>query len=96
MDELLEHLKQLYEESEDNSYYYEEEHSTYFKNSKLSDECICLANMYLVTSNGGCNWDNIYILRDNGYKVFAGERDSFGWLTGCIRKEDDKRILVYG
>ena len=28
------------------------------------------------------------------YRVFAGEKDSFGWLTGCILTR--KGILVFG
>lgn len=51
---------------------------------------------FLICDDGTCNWNNINILRRNGYRVFSGERDSFGWLTGCIQKRGDKRILVYG
>jgi hypothetical protein len=48
----------------------------------------------LISSEGGCNWDNINILREKGYRVFPGEKDSFGWLTGCIKT--NKGIIVYG
>ena len=51
---------------------------------------------YLITNEGTCNWKQIWKLRDSGYDVFAGDEDSFGWLTGCIRKHGDDRILVYG
>ena len=50
----------------------------------------------LISDNGGCNYENISILRNNGYDVFAGEKDSFGWLTGCVQKEGSNKILVYG
>ena len=53
-----------------------------------------LSNELLITDQGLCNWNNIKILRSNGYRVYAGEKDSFGWLTGCIRK--DNYVLVYG
>lgn len=95
MEKLLKLLELLYGE-QDNSYYYEPERSTYFKESELSIKVEGLCNEYLIGSNGGCNWDNITILRNNGYNVFAGERDSFGWLTGCVQKQGDKRIMVYG
>jgi hypothetical protein len=29
-----------------------------------------------------------------GYFVFPGERDSFGWLTGCLQTK--KGIIVFG
>ena len=48
----------------------------------------------LITSEGACNWDNISTLKENGYNVFPGDQDSFGWLTGCIRTK--KGIIVYG
>lgn len=54
----------------------------------------------LITDTGACNWDNIHQLQEEGFKVYAGDKDSFGWLTGCIsiRKSGEKfnRILVYG
>jgi len=52
------------------------------------------ASEFLITSNGGCNLDNINKLKEAGFDVFAGEKDSFGWLTGCIRTS--KGIIVYG
>ena len=57
----------------------------------LAEEYAC---GYLITDGGACNWENIMKLRSGGYEVFAGDKDSFGWLTGCIAK--DKLCLVYG
>jgi len=51
------------------------------------------ATELLVTINGKCNWNNHDILKRNGYSVFAGEQDSFGWLSGCITTK--KGILVF-
>ena len=55
---------------------------------------IGLCNDYLIDDDGTCNWRNIETLRQHGYRVYAGEKDSFGWLTGCVEK--DGRILVFG
>ncbi len=68
----------------------------YFDRCELVDNIEGRANKLLITEGGKCNWDNISIVRANGFRVFAGERDSFGWLTGCIQKNGDNRILVYG
>ena len=92
--ELLRALELLYSE-EDNS---EEgdDGCRYFKRSHLSDYCEMLCNGELITSGGQCNWSMIKALNSKGYDVFAGDRDSFGWLTGCVQKDGDDRILVYG
>lgn len=57
----------------------------------ICSEC----NKYLIKSDGRCNWININILKLLQYSIFPGEKDSFGWLSGCITKEG-KPILVYG
>lgn len=67
-----------------------------FQSGELVDRVEGLCCEELITSNGGCNWANIKILRENGYDVFAGDKDSFGWLTGCVQRKGDNRILVYG
>ena len=94
-EELCRSLEALYRtsekgEEEDGKYYFDTVGDT------LGHYCELLANGELITNDGQCNWDMICELRRRGYRVFAGEKDSFGWLTGCIRKEDDGRILVYG
>lgn len=48
----------------------------------------------LITGSGDCNWKRIRQLRNEGYRVYAGDEDSFGWVTGCIQKDD--KVLVYG
>lgn len=59
--------------------------------ARIIDGLACGA---LISSNGRCNWTNIKKVEGAGYRVFAGEQDSFGWLTGCISTK--KGIIVYG
>lgn len=70
-------------------------------NTKLDEDyksfisyAVGLAESVLIDNNGQCAWDNHEILDDFGFHVFPGERDRFGWLTGCI--QTTKGILVYG
>ena len=63
-------------------------------NNELVDKASCLACGELMDNNGGCNWRAHKTLDDAGFYVFAGEKDSFGWLSGCIRTK--KGIVVYG
>ena len=55
---------------------------------------VSLATELLIDDQGQCNWDNIDILQEEGFYVFPGERDSFGWLTGCISMMNG--TIVYG
>lgn len=57
-------------------------------------EIIWLANEVLILNNGGCNWDNINELKANNFHVRAGEKDSFGWLSGIITTS--KGEIMYG
>lgn len=94
-EELCRALEVLYNSTEKG----EEEGGEYYFGTvgyTLGHYCELLANGELITSDGQCNWDMIRELRDRGYRVYAGEKDSFGWLTGCIQKHGDERILVYG
>ena len=61
----------------------------YYKPHPLTTAVIYLANEHLAD-----NYDNIHLLKKNGYNVFAGEQDRFGWLTGCIQLK--KGIIVFG
>lgn len=53
-----------------------------------------LACSALITSESRCYWQNINELKKLGFDVYAGEKDSFGWLTGCIQTE--KGVIIYG
>lgn len=92
VDKLVEALKKI-EESK------EVKEKQYLTNGYFSDlhpliqEARNLACDALISKSGCCNWDNINKLKESGYKVFPGERDSFGWLTGCIRTS--KGIVVF-
>ena len=55
----------------------------------LSAEC----NAWLI-SGGSPNFDRISELKRNGFNVHAGERDSFGWLSGVV--ERNGRELIFG
>lgn len=44
----------------------------------------CLANHLLIDDHGSCNYENHERLEKHGYRVRAGETDSFGWLSGRI------------
>ena len=93
-EELCRALEVLYNSPEKG----EEEGEYYFDTvgNTLGYYCELLANGELITNDGQCNWDMIMKLRGRGYRVYAGDKDSFGWLTGCIQKHGDERILVYG
>lgn len=93
METLLKSLEELY--SNENDIFIEEDFIS-FQDSELHSRIRGLCNELLITKDGGCNWGNIEFVRSNGYRVFAGEKDGFGWLTGCIRKINDKRVIVYG
>lgn len=90
MNELMKALDELFNSKD------VEVEDGYFKSGEIVDRAEELCCEQLITAKGGCDWENIKILRENGYRVFAGEKDSFGWLTGCVQRNGDNRILVYG
>lgn len=68
----------------------------YAKTTPATEECEEMANALLIRMDGRCNWENIRKLGGYEFSVYAGEKDSFGWLTGCIGFPDGERVLVYG
>jgi hypothetical protein len=50
-----------------------------------------LANRYLI---GDESYEHIENMKKNGYDVYPGEHDRFGWLTGCIKTE--RGIIIFG
>ena len=68
----------------------------YAKTTPATEECEEMANALLIRMDGRCNWENIRKLGGYECSVYAGENDSFGWLTGCIAYPDGERVLVYG
>lgn len=53
-----------------------------------------LAGELLIGESGRCNWVSINYLRDNGYRVYPVDRDSFGWLVGGIKTK--KGLVTFG
>jgi len=73
----------------------EDSDNTYLKSEiKLVENIIDLATNELIDDNGHCIWENHEVLNKAGFPIFCGERDRFGWLTGCIQTK--KGIIVYG
>ncbi len=64
------------------------------QNTPEMQAIVSLATELLINDQGQCNWDNIALLQEEGFYVFPGERDSFGWLTGCISMMNG--TIVYG
>ena len=60
----------------------------------LIQEALSIANGELITSTGGCNWAAHDKLEAAGFRVKAGDKDSFGWLTGLICTK--KGTIMYG
>jgi len=52
------------------------------------------ASEALIDDEGKCIWESHRLLSENGFYVFPGERDRFGWVTGCIQTK--KGIIVFG
>lgn len=88
IDDFTETVENTDEESEDYG-------MVFINSSPYCDICEALANAYLITDKGGCNWENIHKLQKFGFKVYPGDYDSFGWLTGCIENPNG-HVLVYG
>lgn len=65
------------------------------ENAVLMDKIEALAQEVLITADGHPDYKSIQDMKKYGYKVYAGERDSFGWLTGCIQKGNGP-IFVFG
>lgn len=74
-----------------------DDYDMYLSNSQYSNEIteiINIANTVLIDENGNNIYEYEEYLRSNGFNIFAGEQDRFGWLSGCIQTK--KGIIVYG
>ena len=67
---------------------------TYDDFHPLVQNVVVLADELLITNTGSCNWTAHKLLKDAGFPVTCGERDSFGWLSGVIHTT--KGMVVYG
>ena len=62
---------------------------------ELISEIVGAADSVLISEEGQPLFEEMDKLwNDYGYFVFPGERDRFGWLTGCIQTK--KGIIVFG
>ena len=57
----------------------------------LVSAVIYLSNKYLV---GDGHYEHMQNMIKNGYDVYPGEHDSYGWITGCIKTT--RGIIVFG
>ena len=95
VDELIRSLERLY--SMENPAVSKEENGVFFDIIEpLANYIEGMACSELINSDGSCNWFNIDKVMKAGYEVYAGDKDSFGWLVGCIQKEGSDHILTYG
>lgn len=53
-----------------------------------------LANECLIGDDGHPIRSQMDIISENGFSVFPGEVDRFGWLTGCI--ELSRGLIIFG
>ena len=59
----------------------------------IINTALLYASDVLIDENGKNIWSNHDILEEVGFRVFVGEQDSSGWLSGCI--QTNKGILIY-
>jgi hypothetical protein len=62
--------------------------------SILIKNAINKADGALIDDEGHPIWEFHDFLGENGFHVFPGEKDRFGWITGCIQTK--KGYIVYG
>ena len=71
----------------------DEDESINIDDNILVNAVIYLADEYL-TGEDGESSGNIEYIKKAGFDIFAGEQDSFGWLTGCIQLK--RGIIIFG
>lgn len=65
-----------------------------FNENPLVSAVKYLANICLIDNEGNPNSDNIKEVSQNGFPIYPGEKDRFGWLTGCIDIKD--KTILFG
>lgn len=102
MEEKIKRLKELLVEHDNNKEIQYTDDSTRYYNTNLRDNDIIkeledLAYELFITANGRPNYDAINMAKREGINVFPGDKDSFGWLTGCVKLYGQNHaILVFG
>ena len=57
-------------------------------------ENLCLD--LFIDDDGTPNYENIREIRNQGFKVYPAESDSFGWLIGACEKTSTNSIIYFG
>jgi hypothetical protein len=66
----------------------------YDTNHPLVIATLHLANETLIGDDGHPDRENMDKVINNGFHIFPGEMDRFGWVTGCI--ELSRGIILFG
>lgn len=61
---------------------------------RMIDRWEYLADSYLINEDGTPNMERLALLEQRGYRVGPGDQDSFGWITGKIRK--GRLVYIFG
>ena len=102
MEEKIKRLKELLiEHDDDKEIQYIDEGTRYYDGNQADNETIRmledLADDLFITAKGRPNYDAINMAKKEGIAVFPGEKDSFGWLTGCVKLYGQNHtILIFG
>lgn len=75
--------------------FYEEDGLSYIDtDDEIASEAEASCYGYFCTAEGYPIFYNIFKFSKFGYDIYAGDKDSFGWVTGCVEK--DGKVLVFG
>ena len=106
LDELVTNLEKTFK-NERNRFTVSEENPNHFWLTDLECDFKICSLLIDFDQISDVNWGAVKYLKQRGYDVYAGDRDSCGWLTGVIEpmpvtKEllgiplDKKYAIVYG
>ncbi len=94
MEDLVTYLRML-EESDIPTIAEHEDVFLQHEDHELVGQIEGLATTLFIDEKGSPRFEDMDTLwHEHGFFVFPGERDQFGWLTGCIRTK--KGIIVFG
>jgi hypothetical protein len=66
----------------------------YDRNHPIVSAALYLSNEILISDDGHPDRENIDEVISNGFHIYPGEMDRYGWLTGCI--ELSRGIILFG
>jgi len=68
----------------------------FIQESKVPAEIVAAADDILITPKGNPNYGAIvHVMEPAGIKVYAGEKDRFGWLSGVIETPKGQKVVVF-